>query len=223
MASAHKSGGVDLDDIFEPYTAGTKPANTGFRNGGVDLKDRYAPLSLGSAAAPVIQRAGGVNLNAIFAAKGTVGSGIVPSPLPGAYNDSALGAGTGLVAGVYFRFNSNGTFRLTKVAYNYDNPLDGSWHVAPSTGVGAGFSVRYSVFESGLGDAPGAVLSISNPAGTYQSLSSDRLLGITINKTFNSPEAQTVQVEVQVDVRNNATMQVETYSVICFISANESV
>lgn len=72
MTTPYKSNGVDLDDIFEPYTTGTKAAITGYPVGGQDLRDRYAPLSMGSAAAITGYKTYGADLNTKFAAKGSV-------------------------------------------------------------------------------------------------------------------------------------------------------
>lgn len=74
MASGYKiAGGTDLDSVFETYTSGTKPSNTGYTVASVDLKDRYAPISTGSAAAATgFKIAGGADLNTLFAAIGSV-------------------------------------------------------------------------------------------------------------------------------------------------------
>jgi len=72
MASGIKTGTVDLDDHFDPYVEGTKPAATGYKVGSTDLNQRYAPLVYGQkAAATGLTIAGRGDLNTQFAKKGT--------------------------------------------------------------------------------------------------------------------------------------------------------
>lgn len=69
------ASGVDLDDVFDPYVQGSKPASTNYRTGdGVDLNQRYAPLIFGTAASPTGFRiSSGADFNTLWAKKGTAG------------------------------------------------------------------------------------------------------------------------------------------------------
>jgi len=71
MATGIKVGTTDLDDIFDPYVEGTKPAATNIKVGTQDLRDRFAPLSFGTSAAATGIKVGTADLNTLFAAKGT--------------------------------------------------------------------------------------------------------------------------------------------------------
>lgn len=83
MAAGIRTNGVDLDDVFDPYVQGTKPALTGYRSAGQDLRDRYAPIVYGSAASATGYRIpGGADLSTLFAAKGTA-SYFPPAPWSG--------------------------------------------------------------------------------------------------------------------------------------------
>lgn len=71
MATGVKVGTTDLDDIFDPYVEGTKPAATNIKVGTQDLRDRFAPLSFGTSAAATGIKVGTADLNTLFAKKGT--------------------------------------------------------------------------------------------------------------------------------------------------------
>lgn len=71
MATGIKVGTTDLDDIFDPYVEGTKPAATNIKVGTQDLRDRFAPLSFGTSAAATGIKVGTADLNTLFAKKGT--------------------------------------------------------------------------------------------------------------------------------------------------------
>ena len=96
MASGFRVGSTDLDDVFDPYVQGTKPAVTGFRVAAQDLRDRYAPIAFGTAAAATGFRVSGADLNTLFAKKGTasyLSASITPSPFQ---EELANGAGNTL-------------------------------------------------------------------------------------------------------------------------------
>lgn len=71
MPSGYRSGGVDFDDLFDPYVEGQKSVATGRRVAGVDLNQRYAPISYGTKRADVGYRVGGIDVSNLWAAKGT--------------------------------------------------------------------------------------------------------------------------------------------------------
>lgn len=71
MPSGYRSGGVDFDNLFDPYVQGAKSIATGRRAAGVDLNQRYAHISFGTKRANVGYRVGGVDVSNLWAAKGT--------------------------------------------------------------------------------------------------------------------------------------------------------
>lgn len=148
MPSGFKTGGSDLDDVFDPYVEGTKPAATGYTAAGNDLKERYAPISFGTAA-PVtgMKLAGGDDLNTVWAAKGTaVYAGPVALGLGPSYDNSRTSSHD-IAAEVDLTIKSDGTWSVTNGATGgvvFGSPLSGTWHSAPAAGVGAGARVRFS-------------------------------------------------------------------------------
>lgn len=65
MPSGYKSNGVDLDNIFVPYSTGPRALPVGFNTGGLDLNQRYAPLVQTTASATGY-KTNSVDLNQIF-------------------------------------------------------------------------------------------------------------------------------------------------------------
>lgn len=76
MPSGYRSGGMDFDDLFQPYAGGAASIASGLRVGGVDLNQRYAPIQGGAKRADVGYRVGGVDVSNLWAAKGTASSGL---------------------------------------------------------------------------------------------------------------------------------------------------
>lgn len=148
MPSGFSTGGDDLDDVFDPYVEGTKPAATGYTAAGADLKDRYAPISFGTAA-PVtgMSISGGVDLNTLWAAKGTaVYAGPVALGLGSSYDNSRTSSHD-VAAEVLLTIKSDGTWSVTNGGAGgvvAGSPLTGTWHSAPAAGVGTGARVRFS-------------------------------------------------------------------------------
>lgn len=85
MASGHRSGGVDFDDLFDPDVVGDGPVAAFLKRAdGTPL--RYAHIQYGAQRADVNRRSGGVDVSKWWAAKGTaayVGSGGVPGKVMG--------------------------------------------------------------------------------------------------------------------------------------------
>lgn len=79
---------TDLDDIFAPYTSGTKADATFLFVGGQDLKDRYQKYVSGTKADITYFTEGGVDLKDIFMRLGgdALEVTIVPSPQAYGYN-----------------------------------------------------------------------------------------------------------------------------------------
>ena len=61
-------GGVDLSNIFQPYTSGTQASATGYKIlGGADFNTIFAPYTSGTPASATGYKVGGNDLNSIFA------------------------------------------------------------------------------------------------------------------------------------------------------------
>ncbi|MCO7225931.1 hypothetical protein [Pleionea sp. CnH1-48] len=67
MPSGLTTGGIDLDDIFLPYTSGPKASQTGYQVSGSDLANRYAPYTSGEKASVTGYQVAGNDLANIFA------------------------------------------------------------------------------------------------------------------------------------------------------------
>lgn len=157
MGSGFKTGGADLDAIFDPYQAGAKPALTGYRVAAQDLRDRYNPRSEGEQAPLTGYSVAGGDLNQIFAAAGTSTQALV---IPfGNYQATSSGSHN-IGAGFDLSINPDGTWAIT-LSVNQGtatgDPRNGAWHNAPAVGVGADYEVRFtaSVSINNTGSATG--------------------------------------------------------------------
>lgn len=70
MASGHRSGGVDFDDLFDPDVIGDGPV-AGFLRRADGSPLRYAHIQYGTQRADVNRRSGNVDVARLWAAKGT--------------------------------------------------------------------------------------------------------------------------------------------------------
>ena len=184
MVTGFKKGATDLDDIFDPYVEGAKPAATAFKTAdGIDLNQRYAPLSYGTqAAATGMKIAGGAVLNTLWAAKGSaVYAGPIDPGFGGPYSANQVGSGT-VQKEAILTIKSDGTWAVTKSAGGTlgGTPLTGAWHSNPAAGVGAGCEVQVD-------------------GGAWQSLSVDLALSSGI---ANSDLNNTVQKTFVINFRN---------------------
>lgn len=147
VAGAHG----DLDDIFDAYQGGTKPAATGFHVGNQDLRDRYSPRNagddIGFDTGFVV---GSTDLRHIFAAKGTsTKATVIPF---GHYIVQAIGLmGTSRGsrrprAGINVELRPDGTWDIghsaSPATLLEGSPTSGNWHKHPAAGVGAEYEVR---------------------------------------------------------------------------------
>jgi hypothetical protein len=72
VTSGIASKGVDLDNIFDPYVAGTTKARAaGIAVAGSDTSNRFANIIYGSAAAATGIQSEGADINTLYAKKGT--------------------------------------------------------------------------------------------------------------------------------------------------------
>lgn len=163
--TVQSQGGKDLDDIFDPYQGGTKPAATGYTVGSQDLKDRYNPISEGDAAPATHMDVQGVgDLNQIFAAKGTSTKAIV---IPfGNYSASSHGSHD-VGAGFDLALHADGTWDISLTFLHSGGtggtPLHGSWCKDPVSGIGADYEVRFvaHITISNTGSASGGSYTAS--------------------------------------------------------------
>lgn len=155
-----------LDQIFEPYTSGTKAAITGYTvlvsGVATDLKDLFAPIYLGSSAGVTNYNVHSADLNTIFAAKGSVSYAL---SINGQTFTSAINitSGTGN-ATIGFRIVGGNTWQV------YKSTSASSLSVLASGSVPSGAStVKYTfgTYSVGVGqsDAGG---SVANDASTPQ-------------------------------------------------------
>ncbi len=161
MASGFRKGATDLDDIFDPYVEGIKPAATGFKAaGGIDLNQRYAPLAYGTQAAATGITTGGIDLNTLWAAKGTaryVSDGGLPPAIDAWRDISPPNGGT---ASASFEYKADGTV---------------SWHEVPggsfggvwlTNGAGGNYDIRFDINSgSGFSGETGSWLRMDVPRG----------------------------------------------------------
>lgn len=68
MPSGYASGGVDFDDLFDPYAEGPFAADCGSMLAGTDLSRRYAHIQYGSKRADVGHRINGMDVSNLWAA-----------------------------------------------------------------------------------------------------------------------------------------------------------
>lgn len=73
MATGYRSGGLDFDDLFDPYTSGAKAQASGRRFNGVDLSERYQALGGNQKRADVGYRVGGVDVSNLWLPKNSQG------------------------------------------------------------------------------------------------------------------------------------------------------
>lgn len=195
MASGYEVNGLDLDDIFAPYSTGTKPAATGYEVSGVDLSQRYDPISQGSAALSTGYKiAGGADLNTLFAALNTTGVtvGTQPGNVSGSSSagdpsgtvtsntTTCAGSGGGggpysytwhIASGSATLTNPNSATTGVKATVNANSTLSGTMYCTISNGSSSintntvNWSLQNTTIDVSVGTQPGNV-SGSSAAGT---------------------------------------------------------
>jgi len=163
MATGIKKGTVDLDDYFDPYVEGAKPAATGYKVGSTDLNQRYAPLAYGTqAAATGMKITGGADLNTLWAKKGTASySKAKDFGFAGKYTAYSRGSHN-TESRIELVIRPNRTWAVTVVAASpggaggasgtSGTPLSGTW--LNSGGAGADYQIRLRDTIQALGDIP---------------------------------------------------------------------
>lgn len=187
MPSGYRSGGVDFDDLFDPYVTGTPPAETGFRVAGVDTAGRYAPLVYGTQRADVGYRiAGGADVATLWAAKGTASYVAADAGLPALI--ALIRTSTSAVtATVSFSLLRNGTT-------SWDPPAGstGAWYPSGASGVGDSYEVIFDVLSGTGGSLTGSALA------TWLPLSVARGLTLSITRTTSGSSEGTRFIQVRI-------------------------
>jgi len=186
MPSGYRSGGVDFDDLFDPYVIGTPLPPTGYRVAGVDLAGRYAPAIFGTTRAPVGYRiAGGADVATLWAAKGTANYVAADLGLPGLIASIRVST-SAVTATATFSLLRNGT-----TSWSPPNGATGAW----ATGGGAGIGDTYEVIFDVL-DGSGGTLS-GSATGVWLALSTARGLTLSITRTTTGSSEGTRDIRVR--------------------------
>jgi hypothetical protein len=139
MATGYKSGGIDFDDLFDPYVTGTPPAATGYRVAGVDLAGRYAPLVFGTQRADIGYRiAGGADVATLWAAKGTARYVSANCGLPANVEARAGGTSGPLTATASFNLFRDGTTSWSPSPTGSPS----AWYLSPPPNIGDQYEAR---------------------------------------------------------------------------------
>jgi hypothetical protein len=187
MSSGYRSGGIDLDDLFDPYVIGTPPAATGYRVAGVDLAGRYAPLVFGTQRANVGYRiAGGADVATLWAAKGTARYVDSNCGLPAFIEAQANGTSGPLTAAGSFSLLRNGTTSWSPPASS------GAWYDFGTASIGDGYEVRFTqTATNGAG-------TLSATLGTWLQLSTGRTVSLSVTRTISGQVTATRTILVEI-------------------------
>lgn len=178
MVTGYRSGGVDFDDLFDPYVQGDRSILSGRRVAGVDLNQRYARIEWGSKRPDVGYRVGGTDLSNLWAAKGTA---VYSLGFNGkSYTATAQAPTTGVqppTSTLRLDILPSGNWQIVSVISNSigDNGTtvieSGSW--LPSGQSASEWTVRFNANSSSGGG------TITNGATTPQPCTSTRSISIT--------------------------------------------
>lgn len=172
MTSGIASKGVDLDNIFDLYQAGTTKARAaGINVAGSDTSNRYANIIYGSAAAATGIQSESADLNTLYAKKGTAS---YPLPINGA---NYVGQSNGTIssamdAKITVQIKSDGTYAVTCVGNSPNTTANASGTWLPSGQAATDYQVEFrwsqtSQFTSGPA-------TVTNGASTYQACTTTR-------------------------------------------------
>jgi hypothetical protein len=196
MPTGYRAGGVDFDDLFDPYVIGTPPPATGYRVAGVDLAGRYAPAAFGTTRAPVGYRiAGGADVSTLWAAKGTANYVADDLGLPGLIA-SIRTSTSGVTATATFSLLRNGT-----TSWSPPTGATGAW----ATGGGAGIGDTYEVIFDELSSAGLGTLS-GSATGVWLALSTTRGLTLSITRTTSGSLEATRDIRARVRAIGSVTV-----------------
>lgn len=206
MPTGYKSGGIDFDDLFDPYVTGTPPAATGYRVAGVDLAGRYAPLVYGTQRADVGYRiAGGADVATLWAAKGTATYVDPNCGLPALIEAQANGTSGPLTATGAFNLLRNGTT-------SWSPPSSSSaWYPTGGATIGDLYEVRFTQ------TATNSIGTLTATLGTWLSLSATRSVSLAVTRTVvgETRAERTILVEIRRvgDVSVSASRSVDMVSI----------
>lgn len=216
MTSGIASKGVDLDNIFDPYVAGTTKARAaGLNVAGSDTSNRFANIIYGTAAAATGIQSQSADLNTLYAKKGTATYSL---PINGQTYSASENTGTsgGASATLTVTLHADGTYDVvafqSKHVPSSITRASGTWNTfgLPSSS----FQVLYTMTtDSTEGNAGSA-----NGASTYTTLNTD--VAANVHATANSPSAGSndITCTLRIQIRNASTGQVVSDST-CTISA----
>ncbi len=226
MPSGFTTGGADLDDVFDPYVEGTKPAATGYTAAGIDLNQRYAPLTYGAAAAATgMKIAGGADCNTLWAAKGSAAYSLA----------IAMGFGSNYVASGIDASDASGYLKLTvkrdgtwaivldavgTASHTSGGPLSGSWASAPAADLGDEYEVQ---FIADMTPSGGADASNYTASTGWMPITMDRLIEVScgyLSETSGVPTAITGTYDVR--IRPVGASAYQTSQLHLTVSANIS-
>ncbi|WP_157836428.1 hypothetical protein [Xanthomonas sp. SHU 308] len=177
MTAGYRSGGVDFDDLFDPYVQGDFARDCGMRSGGIDLSRRYAPIAFGGKRADVGYRSGGVDVSNLWAAKGTARYSLGFDGRSYQRGITALSGQTGTItASISLSLGSDGRWVVDGTGTG--STESGSW-LPPGSNAGD-FEVQFG-FVLSEGVVPS---DVSNGADAFASLGTSR--GIRFTNSTNA-------------------------------------
>lgn len=219
--------GQNPDDVYEPDVMGDGPSaaigGIGYRDaGGVLLK--FAALSHGTAAPNHGYRlADGRDFSALWAKKGTVAyniAGLQGNLYSVGGTASGVAGQPGASVNCALAFNSNGTYSLTASVVSSGGsggsmsgfPASGIW--LPSGWSVADCQIQFAYVET-ISQSAGA--SITNPAASYQALSTSRVFQMSAACAATSPNDHGSHLAMTLRIKRVSTGSVitTTFSVFC--------
>lgn len=196
MVTGYRSGGIDFDDLFDPYVQGDRSPLSGRRVSGVDLNQRFAPILYGTKRADVGYRTGGVDLSNFWAAKGTASYGL---PFNGqsytADSEAPTNAQGNASAGIQLVLLTNGNYTINRTGNFTSSPAQlssGRWLPNGQT-VG-----QYEVMMTA--ENVGAA-SINSNANSFSGFNVDRAISATLAVPAASSQLGSANPVFNVDMR----------------------
>lgn len=203
MTTGFKVGTVDLDDWFDPYVQGTKPALTGYKAGAQDLRDRFAPLAFGIKAELTHYNVTGIgDLRELFAKKGTASYALPANGQTAYVAESLTNQQTGY-AYAEFVIQTNGayTFRAVRSPNPKLNDTtivsSGTWNTLG--GAASGYQTRFTVtnVQYPFGNTG---ITITNNASAFTTVSANQSVQLRADDTFNGGTRE-VTADVKIELR----------------------
>lgn len=207
MASGHRYGQVDFDDLFDPDIIGDGPVANGYAAKNVGV--RYAHVRYGTRRADVGYRIGGQDVASLWAAKGTA---TYTLPFHGkafsSGNQAKSNSGGTCSASVRLNLLPDGTYTITRSSAgggNNSSSIVDSGRWLP-TGQSAG---EYEIYITA--DNVGRA-SFSTSATGFVSMTSVQFASISISVQSASSDYAEASVAIQCHVRRAGLVQVSSLS-----------